>query len=807
MSQAEELLNGMSEEVPVHTHPVPDTDAYFVIDPITKQIENTSRRSTVIMQYTHNSERLTFELPRYIDGHDMLECTSVTVNANNIEVVKSDSGEEVEPIEFRVNPDAPDITDLRIHPNDPEKAICSWLISRNSTQLAGILSFHIEFKCVDSNGNVVYEWSTDNYDEIEVRARKKNGEVAVVEHTDLLEQWRTRIFGAGDSVMANIAAEGEAQVTAVKTESETQQEAVELKGAQTLDTIPEDYTEVDIMATKAVRTKADAIVCEAAGKSIVIRDSSDDHIRGLKVFGKTTQVTTTGAQLMPQPYYDSSMVRHGVTFTVNDDGSITMVGTNTAGDSVSCYFMLHSGFSATGVHTYKCYGLPETCVTNIYYRGDAVGDSEILLDLYEPNEYGFVIRVKAGATVNATVYPMLNVGETALPYEPYTGGKPSPSPEYPQELVSVGKGGSINIGINTNNLFDKDTNIFADATTIDKATGDIVTTSGNGWRTFENLLMVQPNTDYVISGSVVPSAWTCTVAFYDTNKNYLTFVNIQNNGGRNLLKFTTPDKAVYIRFTAHANSLDADTVVVNAGTSAIDYRVGHTQLLTILTPNGLPGIPVTSSGNYTDSDGQQWPCDEVDLERGVHIQRVANLLVNETSDVRMNIAEDGKTNGYAYRYFLNLNDIMINSESIMCNRLVHKSVNALVGNSPENVGIAVSPVYSCIYLNMNQHMAEDTIDACKAALANYPLIVSYILATPIETPLTAEEIAAFKALRTNYSNTTILNDAGAWMSVKYNADTKSYVENPKTLRLTDTSTGVVYELKIIDGNRTVVSVQ
>lgn len=34
---------------------------------------------------------------------------------------------------------------------------------------------------------------------------------------------------------------------------------------------------------------------------------------------------------------------------------------------------------------------------------------------------------------------MLNMGETPLPYEPYTGGKPSPSVEYPQEIVSAGK--------------------------------------------------------------------------------------------------------------------------------------------------------------------------------------------------------------------------------------------------------------------------------------------------------------------------------------------------------------------------------
>ena len=43
------------------------------------------------------------------------------------------------------------------------------------------------------------------------------------------------------------------------------------------------------------------------------------------------------------------------------------------------------------------------------------------------------------------------------------------------------------------------------------------------------------------------------------------------------------------------------------------YSPYREQLLTLPTPNGLPGIPVTSGGNYTDENGQQWICDEVDL--------------------------------------------------------------------------------------------------------------------------------------------------------------------------------------------------
>ena len=62
---------------------------------------------------------------------------------------------------------------------------------------------------------------------------------------------------------------------------------------------------------------------------------------------------------------------------------------------------------------------------------------------------------------------------------------------------------------------------------------------------------------------------------------------------------------------------DGGTITVTVGDGADGQ-----QTITLQTPNGLPGIPVTSGGNYTDPSGQQWVCDEVDLERGVRVQRV-----------------------------------------------------------------------------------------------------------------------------------------------------------------------------------------
>lgn len=620
MSQAEELLNGMSDEIPVHTHPVPDTDTYFVIDPITRKIENTSPKKNVIMQYDHNSERFTFELPRYIDGHDMLECTSVTVNVDNIEVAESDGVEEIEP---RINSDAPDMTDLRIHSDDPEKVICSWLISRNSTQLAGILSFHIEFKCVDANGNVVYEWSTDTYNEIVVKARKKNGEASVIEHTDLLEQWRTRIFGAGDSVMANIAAEGEAQVAAVKAESETQQNAVELKGAQTLETIPEDYTETNNTAYEAVRTKGDAIVCEPVGESIVLKDSSNDHIRGLKLFGKSAQ-----------------------------DGAPT------------------------------------------------------------PDNPVEIVSVE---------HPMVSVGGKNLVHSVYN-----------QYIPLSLRGGTI------------------------------LTASCDN-----------------------PASEQMNILFYDEQKNRIESYKMVNTAenGRSYVTFTLLHDVEYVMFAwATVGTIINAQVTFGASTDYEPYK----PVQSIAIPHTLPGIPVTSGGNYTDSDGQQWICDEVDLERGVYVQRLFG------ENVEFEFQEELDRYTATLSHAANTLYAVDNGIILLCDKL---AFNPTAGaGTPKVNGIRIaftSPTKAIAY-----HNGEILDNA----------YVLYPLATPIETPLTAEEIVAFKALRTNYPNTTILNDAGAWMSVKYNADTKTYVENPKTLKLVDSSTGVVYELKIVDGNLTVVPV-
>ena len=818
MSQAEELLNGMSEEIPVHTHPVPDTDTYFVIDPITRQIQNTNSKKNVVMQYDHNSERFTFELPRFVDGHDMLECTSVTVNVDNIEVVES--GEDEEVVEPRVNSDAPDMADLRVHPNDPEKVICSWLISRNSTQLAGILSFHIEFKCVDSNGNVVYEWSTDTYSNITVKARKKNGEAAIAEHTDLLEQWRTRIFGAGDSVMANIAAEGEAQVAAVKAESETQQEAVELKGAQTLDSIPEDYTEVDVMADEAVRTKADAIVCEAAGESIAVKDSSNDHIRGLKLFGKTTQKTTTGKNLLQHSLGVGSHTIKGITFEIREDGSVLCNGTatNPATLSFEQYNLTEdiivSGCPANGsTQTYRI--TIDTYKDDAYVRTEFDLGSSITIHKDRADYVKINIYFYTGIVANGLAfYPMIRLASvTDDTYEPYTGGKPSPNPEYPQEIVSVENPTIRTYGSNMFDIesFIKNAHDKGAQHYVKLADGDLQI---NTLAYMENYTAFdfgfKPLTPYTLSFKPV---WVdrssdnvqFSIKFIYDDGTESIYSIVYSDGERVRYCKSSGDKNLaYIAIGRWAQNGTCKllNVYLTEGSFTADDMPSYKPYSggTLTLDRNFPGIPVTSGGNYTDSDGQQWICDEVDLEREMYVQRIKTITLDGSDNEGWMLYDNNVSQGMSFVYYPY--DGVKYFQSSMCDK--YRNVNGCWGEPYKGqLGIYSdhNNVSGRYFRPPNDSV--NSLEEWLVWLAANPLKLAYILATPIETPLSAEEIAAFKALRTNYPNTTILNDAGAWMSVKYNADTKTYVENPKTLKLVDSSTGVVYELKIVNGSLTV----
>ena len=199
------------------------------------------------------------------------------------------------------------------------------------------------------------------------------------------------------------------------------------------------------------------------------------------------------------------------------------------------------------------------------------------------------------------------------------------------------------------------------------------------------------------------------------------------------------------------------------------------QEVTISAPNGMRGIRVSSGGNYTDANGQQWISDEIDFARGVFVQRIYRKVFTGEEDFVKN-GQPG--NYYLWKEILAAPNDGNLLTGALCTRLVEKVPDRLWDTVGDGFAISTATPF-CVHLRIE---SISTVDALKAKLREWansknPLSMAFKLATPIETPLSETALAAYRALHTNKPNTTILNDSGAYMSVDYTADTKLYIDN------------------------------
>lgn len=164
-----------------HLHSIYDTDKHFRIDGAKRIITNETDVKNLIVQHDHNSERFTFELPRYIDGHDMSTCNIVQVHYINI---GSATGEREHGIY--------ECDDLQVSPDSEDVVICSWLISGNATKHVGNLSFVLRFVC-SADGLVDYAWNTTTFSMVNVASGIYNSDVVVLKYADLLTEFEARI--------------------------------------------------------------------------------------------------------------------------------------------------------------------------------------------------------------------------------------------------------------------------------------------------------------------------------------------------------------------------------------------------------------------------------------------------------------------------------------------------------------------------------------------------------------------------------------------------------------------------------------
>lgn len=231
----------------------------------------------------------------------------------------------------------------------------------------------------------------------------------------------------------------------------------------------------------------------------------------------------------------------------------------------------------------------------------------------------------------------------------------TPTPDAPVPIVSAGESGSVAVKVTGKNRMPPNLKV-----------NDVV----------ECFIKKNTPITLVFKGDLVSQGGN--ILFFDENNNQNWF-GIDKGKAEHHVKYPVD----LTKFQYLLSDMASENVCLTWNASSPDYEPYREQLLTLPTPTGLPGIPVTSGGNYTDSQGQQWVCDEVDLERGVKVQRVDKAAFDSTKP-----------------------------------------------------------------------LAEQNA----------------ILATPIETPLTSDEIAAYKALVTYGPDTVVQAGDGAGVKLDYQRD-------------------------------------
>lgn len=393
-----------------------------------------------------------------------------------------------------------------------------------------------------------------------------------------------------------------------------------------------------------------AIIETTKGNPAVCEDSVEWPLLGLKVYGKSTQMTTTGAQLFDITKATAAAAAYGVNISIEGE-EIRLRGTfdNTDGGTITVRFRLVqvpelfpegskvSYFDAMGIGIFKIQNL--TLPTSI----DDPYITIILTDVASGTSVDYRFKIMVSQHIPTS-------------WEPYTGGKPSPSPEYPQPIVSAGDEGSIGLTV--------------------------------------------------------------------------------SNGA------------------------------------------SLSQSMTITTPNGLPGIPVDLGWNYTDADGQQWVCDEIDYARKVYVQRVERITFDGSSDELWSMNINATTQRNFFWIVLEKAALRKGPDEdvLLCQAFPHMKYGygELSGDNT-----------ACFQSNNLNFACSTTmfnnVDDWKQYLSENAMTLIYAIATPIETPISEEELAAYRVLHT-YDSTTVItsDDALAEVEVDYLVKSKAYIEKKLT---------------------------
>ena len=544
------------------------------------------------------------------------------------------------------------------------------------------------------------------------------------------------------------------------------------------------------------RINANSIISTAQGETILVTDSAKVPPENIKLFGKTTQVSTEGNQLF------NPDILNGSTTCTENNGDITVTISTTDTYLVGSYSITGSVLFALGADTYAIGCSDSNIRVSIYcvvdgtiYGVDTNNENNTFNTT--ANVVGVRIRSIDGTNLKGKTFKiMLNTGSALLSYEPYTGGQPSPSIDYPQELNSCGDDGNVVVELLGKNLL-KNTGTTITKNGITFTVNEDKSVTCNGTSTAECVFTVNPNFEIEVGKKHIVSG--CPVGG-SINTYYLAVSNFPNDFGAGatgwLNTFKTLYTAIVIKAGTTVSNLTFYPMIRHADIEDGTYEPYTEQTLMALTPNGLPGLPIGKTildeiknspihmgGVYHDGE-QYWIGDTIDYKNGKYTQRILKCVLDGSTAY-------GFDNG-GYWHLSNTNIRALFGGDIITFADLHGYKNPSLSNyfitqSDSYGGVAneweehyntmyVSGSVGAIAINAGMFPSVDEA-GFKAFFTAHPTEIYIIAKEPIETDLTSEELAQYNALCMNYPNTTITNDSGAFTEVEYVASPKEYIAN------------------------------
>ena len=507
------------------------------------------------------------------------------------------------------------------------------------------------------------------------------------------------------------------------------------------------------------------------GNPALLDGVKGSRITSLTLHGKSTQGSTTGAQLISLNDSYGVTTVNGVTKTPIGISAWKLEGISKEDTIFYPYSSLAFLSLSKGDYVFSVFGTSKAKARYTIIGGGSSGYIQAgysqKISIQEDVKLTFNFMIENGVEPNGILMIMLNSGSTSLPWEPYTGGAPSPSPSYPQEIESAGQSGEIGVTVTGANLLPFEVGqkgdgfeIFADGVQVDVGRNvDIYAVGVNdsliesGYSEFP---LLAPGKYYIYSDiqgvNLYAVAW---------RKGANVTLGYSSGGVAKEIEVMAGDKFRIFLRTAAAFKGKVKAMITRTPMNATSYEpYKPAQKLVIPTPGGLPGIPVSSGGNYTDKDGQQWVADEIVEKDGVLgiEKRIDREVLADVVFAKMETEMD--------KYFV-ARDVLtkaFRTDKALSNIARYSQYSIVPNNSYSYFTIVNNSVRVLPHLELFEELDEKTFNAL---INKQPLVIYGILKNSVFEPLPPETIAAYKKLHTYSPTTTVINDAGAGMSVGY----------------------------------------